>query len=207
MGLSNSITFRNLGEGQPGLVPRHPALGDDRLDRGRPVLRASISSRGRDGLACNPLFDLVGKPDFRDCLRVAGVVSLALRRSTASLLPHTPPVPAKATDPIEKKSAVLESLELMRFRSFAVLVLVAGLIGIMLAFYFACENYFLDDDRRRPDDQVGGLHDDRPDRRGRGDGPRADHGRQARREEDDAPRRRDVGPAVRPLDRSASPGG
>ncbi len=40
---------------------------------------------------------------------------------------------------------MLESLELMRFRSFAVLVVVAGLIGIMLAFYFACENFFLED--------------------------------------------------------------
>jgi hypothetical protein len=41
-------------------------------------------------------------------------------------LPHTPPMPARATDPIDKKSAVLESLELMRFPSFAVLVVITG---------------------------------------------------------------------------------
>jgi MFS family permease len=39
---------------------------------------------------------------------------------------------------------VLESLALMKFRSFAVLVLVAGMIGVVLAFYFACENPFLE---------------------------------------------------------------
>ncbi len=32
----------------------------------------------------------------------------------------------------------------MRFPSFAVLVVITGLIGIMLAFYFACENAFLE---------------------------------------------------------------
>ena len=32
----------------------------------------------------------------------------------------------------------------MRYRSFAVLIVVTGLIGIMLAFYFACENFFLE---------------------------------------------------------------
>ena len=82
-------------------------------------------------------------------------------------LPHTPPIPAKETDPIDGRSAVLESLELMRFRSFAVLVLVAGLIGIMLAFYFACENYFLEAIGVDPT-QTGSVHDDRSDRRGPG---------------------------------------
>src|SRR5262245_1556472 len=92
-----------------------------------------------------PIFALpmVGEPGFRDCLRVAGVVSI-LYALYCLTLPHTPPIPAKETDPIDKKSAILESLELMRYRSFAVLIVVAGLIGIMLAFYFACENYFLE---------------------------------------------------------------
>ena len=88
-------------------------------------------------------YSWVGEPTFRDCLRVPGVVSI-LYGIYCLTLPHTPPTPAKATDPIDKKSAILESLELMRSRSFAVLVLVTGLVGIMLAFYFACENPFLE---------------------------------------------------------------
>ncbi len=75
MGLSNSITFRNLGEAQPGQVPRHPALGDDRLDRRGPLLRL-LPPAGRATPPSSPLFNLVGKPGFRDCLRVAGVVSI-----------------------------------------------------------------------------------------------------------------------------------
>ena len=53
-------------------------------------------------------------------------------------------------------SAVWESLELMRVRSLAVLVVVAGLIGIMLAFYFACEGIFLNS-IGVPEAQVGGY--------------------------------------------------
>ena len=39
----------------------------------------------------------------------------------------------------------------MRFRSFAVLITVSGLIGIMLAFYFACENPFLESIGAKPE--------------------------------------------------------
>lgn len=85
----------------------------------------------------------VGEPTFKDCLRVSGFFSI-LYGLYCLTLPHTPPTPAKESDPIDKKSAILESLELMKFRSFAVLIVVAALIGIMLAFYFACENYFLE---------------------------------------------------------------
>ena len=35
---------------------------------------------------------------------------------------------------------MLESLELLRDRSFAVLIVVSGLVGIMLAFYFGLES-------------------------------------------------------------------
>jgi cyanate permease len=38
---------------------------------------------------------------------------------------------------------VRESFDLMKNRSFAVLVATAGVIGVMLAFYFGCEGYFL----------------------------------------------------------------
>jgi hypothetical protein len=92
-----------------------------------------------------PLFAIpwIGEPGFRDCLRLSGFFS-CLYALYCLTLPHTPPIPAKETDPLDKRSAVLESLELMRFRSFAVLVIVAGVIGIMLAFYFGCETFFLE---------------------------------------------------------------
>ena len=44
----------------------------------------------------------------------------------------------------------------MRFRSFAVLIVVTGLIGIMLAFYFACENFFLESVGVLPE-QIGAV--------------------------------------------------
>ena len=97
----------------------------------------------------------VGTPGFRDCLRVSGFFSV-LYGLYCLTLPHTPPTPAKETDPIDKKSAVLECLELMRFRSFATLVVIAALIGIMLAFYFACENYFLESIGVKPE-QAGAF--------------------------------------------------
>ena len=39
MSLTNSITFRTLGRREPERFPDHPALGDDRLDRGGPLIR------------------------------------------------------------------------------------------------------------------------------------------------------------------------
>ena len=145
MGLTNSITFRNVGEA------RFPGI---RLwgTIGWIVAGLSFAAYLSSGevAAMRPIFDAVGKPSARDCLRVAGIVSF-MYGLFCFALPHTPPVPADAADPIEKKSAVLESLALMRNRSFAVLVVVASLIGIMLAFYFACENFFLQSIGTRPE--------------------------------------------------------
>lgn len=135
MGLSNAITFRSLGEDNQNHFP-------------------AIRFWGTVGWIAAGLFfaaylnwdydvPFLGKPSYRDCLRVSGIFSIVLAIYSLTL-PHTPPVPAKETDPVDKRSAVLECLELMRFRSFAVLVSVAGLVGIMLAFYFALENYFLE---------------------------------------------------------------
>jgi len=135
MGLSNSITFRSLGEDNQNHFP-------------------AIRFWGTVGWIAAGLFfaaylnwdyeiPFLGKPSYRDCLRVSGIVSIVLAIYSLTL-PHTPPAPANETDPVDKRSAVLECLELMRFRSFAVLVTVAGLIGVMLAFYFALENYFLE---------------------------------------------------------------
>jgi hypothetical protein len=171
MALSNSISFRSLGEANQHYFPSIRVWGTlgwiaaglsfeaylnyDKL----PFYQSIFDVLGQHGAfesflsswkssvvpALKQVFDVpfIGKPHFRDCLRVSGAFSL-LYALYCLTLPHTPPVPAKETDPIDKRSAVLESLELMRFRSFAVLVVVAGLIGIMLAFYFACENYFLE---------------------------------------------------------------
>jgi nucleoside transporter len=143
MGLSNSITFRNLGEGHQDQFPGIRLWGTIGWIAAGLFFTFYLESMGKMA-SLDPLFNIVGRPDFRDCLRVAGIVSV-IYAIYCLFLPHTPPVPAKPTDSLEKKSAVLESLTLMRFRSFAVLVLVAGLIGIALAFYFACENYFLVD--------------------------------------------------------------
>ncbi len=171
MGLSNSITFRNLGEGNQNYFPAIRFWGTvgwivaglffaAYLDYNNLTFYQSIFELVGQNSAfesflsfwrasvvplLTQVFKLpfVGEPDFRDCLRVSGFFSI-LYSVYCLTLPHTPPVPAKDTDPIDKRSAVIECLELMRFRSFAVLVVVAGLVGIMLAFYFACENYFLE---------------------------------------------------------------
>jgi MFS family permease len=170
MGLTNSITFRTLGESNQSKFPGIRLWGtigwivaglsfgayldSERLDFLRPFFE--VTGRSADFTTflerwhqisrpvLTPLFATIGQPSFRDCLRIAGFVSLFYGLYCFSL-PHTPPTPAKDTDPIDKKAAWLESLELMRNRSFAVLVIVSALIGIMLAFYFACENYFLAD--------------------------------------------------------------
>ncbi len=153
MGLTNSITFRNVGEGNQDLFPGIRMWGTI----GWIVAGLSFTAyrRGADYAALQPLWDLVSKPSSRDCLRVAGVVSL-IYGAYCFTLPHTPPTVVDRDTPKAKKSAILESLELMRIRSFAVLVVVAGLIGIMLAFYFACENIFLAA-IKTPKEDVGGY--------------------------------------------------
>jgi nucleoside transporter len=171
MGLTNSITFRSLGEAKQNHFPGIRLWGTIGWIAAGISFGAYLDYRHLgffqtifDMLRLHGPFETilswwlanivpaleslhripwVGEPGFRDCLRIPGVVSM-LYALYCLTLPHTPPVPAKETDPIDKKSAVLESLELLRFPSFAVLVFVTGLIGIMLAFYFACENPFLE---------------------------------------------------------------
>ena len=140
MGLSNSITFRTAGEGNQDLFPAIRMWGTfGWIAAG--LFFALYRSSG-DVSALKPLFDLIGSPASRDCLRVAGAVSI-IYGFYCFTLPHTPPAKIREDDPAPKRSAILESLELLRDPSFAVLTLVAGLIGIMLAFYFACEAIFL----------------------------------------------------------------
>ncbi len=140
MGLSNSITFRSVGEGNQDLFPGIRMWGTIGWIAAGLSFTAYLSSADRPEL--KPLFDLVSTPTFRDCLRLSGVVSL-IYGLYCFTLPHTPPTRVEHDTVKVKKSAVLESLELMKVRSFAVLVVVSGLIGIMLAFYFACEGIFL----------------------------------------------------------------
>ena len=153
MGLSNSITFRSLGEANQGQFPGIRLWGTiGWIAAG--FFFAFYLEIATESEALKGFFEAVGKPGFRDCVRVAGVVSV-IYALYCFVLPHTPPVPAKPTDSIEKRSAILESLTLMRFRSFAVLVVVAGLIGIMLAFYFECEGAFLEQRVGVPGTRVG----------------------------------------------------
>ena len=141
MGLSNSITFRTVGEGNQDLFPGIRMWGTFGWIAAGLAFAAYLSSG--ETVALKPLFDLISKPSSRDCLRVAGVVSMVYGLYCFTL-PHTPPTKVEHDTVKVKKSAILESLELLKVRSFAVLVLVSGLIGIMLAFYFACESIFLE---------------------------------------------------------------
>ncbi len=90
-----------------------------------------------------PLFDLVGEPKKLEVLRIPGLISLVFGLYCFAL-PHTPaagPAPATAAP---KKSAFIATLELMKDRSFAVLLLVSGFFGFALYYYyFQCEGRFL----------------------------------------------------------------
>ena len=141
MGLSNSITFRSVGEGNQDRFPGIRMWGTIGW------IAAGLSFAWYLGYAervtfLRPMFDTISLPSFRDCLRLSGFVSL-IYGLYCFTLPHTPPTKVVADSANVKRSAILESLELMKIRSFAVLVVVAGLIGILLAFYFACEGIFL----------------------------------------------------------------
>jgi nucleoside transporter len=153
MGLTNSITFRTAGEGNQDLFPGVRLWGTIGWIAAGLSFAAYRSSA--DLPALQPLFALISKPASRDCLRVSGFVSL-LYGLYCFTLPHTPPIRVEHDTAKVKKNAILESLELLRVRSFAVLVFVAGLIGIMLAFYFACENIFLKD-IGTPEEKIGGY--------------------------------------------------
>ena len=137
MGLTNSITFKSMGEEAFASVRLWGTIGW--IAAGNFF---ALYLESKDVPALQSLFQFIGEPSARDCLRVAGAASI-LYGLYCFILPHTPPAPAQSTDSLEKRSAFIESLALMKDRSFAVLTCVSALIGIMLAFYFACENDFL----------------------------------------------------------------
>jgi nucleoside transporter len=153
MGLSNSITFRNVGEGNQDLFPSVRLWGT--IGWIAAGFAFTFYRESSDLPALQSFFELVSKPSSRDSFRVAGVVSI-LYSFYCLTLPHTPPTKVEHDTQKVKRSAFLESLELLRVPSFAVLVFVAGLIGIMLAFYFACEGDFLKA-IKVPETRVGGY--------------------------------------------------
>ena len=144
MGLTNSISFKSMGE---DAFPSIRLWGTIGWIAAGNFFAYYLESK--DIPALKAFYGLVGEPAARDCLRVAGAISL-LYGLYCFALPHTPPSPAKPTDSLDKRSAFLESLALMKDGSFAVLTCVSALIGIMLAFYFACENDFLASIGTRP---------------------------------------------------------
>ncbi len=140
MGLSNAIAFKALGEANAKYF-------------------AWVRNLGTIGWIAAGFFFTWYLYNFKpegvlECFKLAGYVSIAYG-VFSWFLPHTPPTPAKATDPVDKKSTLIESLELLKNPSFAVLVFTAGVIGIMLAFYFGCEGTFLTDKVGIKEEEVG----------------------------------------------------
>jgi nucleoside transporter len=149
IGLTNSLSFRSLGEQNQAMFPSIRVWGTAGWIAAGLFFASYLEYKSFWPSSVVPMWEslfnlsFVGEPTFRDCLRLSGFFSI-LYGFYCLTLPHTPPAPAKATDPIDKKSAVLETLELMRFRSFSVLIAIAALIGILLAFFFTAENFFLE---------------------------------------------------------------
>ena len=162
MGLTNSITFRSMSEAESVNFPLIRLWGTV----GWIVAGLGYSAylyygkREDSPLAAITSIGFIGRPNFRDCLRLPAALSI-LYGFYCLTLPHTPPVKVGTDGPPgglaetsqagqdsrtkPRRSAIVKGLALMRHRSFAVLVVVAGLIGIMLAFYFGCENFFIAD--------------------------------------------------------------
>ncbi len=157
MGLSNSITFRALGDKDSVKFPLIRLWGTVGWIAAGMLYGEYLLQGKSEASFLGGLFATIGKPAFKDCLRLPAVLSV-IYGIYCLTLPHTPPVKVRDSElggdrgaPKPQKSAVLESLELMKNRSFAVLVIVTGLVGIMLAFYFGCENFFLGDIGTEPE--------------------------------------------------------
>ena len=142
--LTNSISFRTLGEANQEKFAYIRAFGTVGWIIAGLLYGEYLGLRGTENGLFSGIFEWFGEPSFRDCLRLPGVISLVYAAYCLTL-PHTPPVPPNAIGAADRRSAITESFALMRNPSFAVLIVVSGLIGIMLAFYFGLENYFLGD--------------------------------------------------------------
>lgn len=167
VGLTNSITFRALGDEHVSLFAPIRLWGTIGWLAATFLVGLYLDVNSTNTPILKPFFDLVGEPGKYEVLRIPGLISLVLGLYCFAL-PHTPPVlrPAAAAGPEEsafveglesrtppaprpaaaagpKKSAFIESLELMKDRSFAVLLLVCGFFGFALYYYFQCEGRFL----------------------------------------------------------------
>lgn len=141
VGLTNSLTFRALGEGNQNQFPMIRFFGTIGWVLGSLALAWYLAS-GKVA-ALQPLFNLVGAPSNKDILRFPGLISIVYG-FYCFLLPHTPPTTVTTETGGEKKSAFAESLGLLKIPSFATLIIVAGLYGVLLYYYFQNENLFLD---------------------------------------------------------------
>jgi nucleoside transporter len=83
-----------------------------------------------------PMRDLLGQRQMRDCLYLAGGLSLVLGLFSL-MLPHTPP-----TKKAERPWAFVEAVRLMRHRDFAVLAVVVFFLATELAFYYQLSPIF-----------------------------------------------------------------
>ncbi len=146
VGLTNSLTFRALGEEHASQFAPIRLWGTIGWLAASFLLGRYLFLNSTAAPMLKPLFDLVGEPTKREVLRIPGLISLIFGLYCFAL-PHTPPVAAGARVDkgagVAKKSAFVESLELMKDRSFAILLLVSGLYGFALYYYFQCEGQFL----------------------------------------------------------------
>ncbi|MFQ5811537.1 MAG: MFS transporter, partial [Armatimonadota bacterium] len=83
-----------------------------------------------------PMRDVLGQRQMRDCLYLAGGLSLILGFFSL-MLPHTPP-----TKKAERPWAFVEAVKLMRYRDFAVLAVVVFFLATELAFYYQLSPIF-----------------------------------------------------------------
>src|SRR5271157_4755314 len=142
VGLTTSLTFRALGEKQANQFAHIRFWGTIGWLLATFLVGRYLFLSSSTAPFLKPFFDLVGEPGKMEVLRIPGLISLLLGVYCFAL-PHTPPVPATAGAAGVKKSAFIESLELMKDRSFAVLVLVSGFLAFCLYYYFQCEGKFL----------------------------------------------------------------
>jgi nucleoside transporter len=159
VGLTNSLTFRALGEEHASLFAPIRLWGTIGWLLATFLVGLYLDLSSTTTPVLKPFFDLVGEPGKYEVLRIPGLISLAFGLYCFAL-PHTPPIagtgPKAAAQldelvelagdtpsAVPKKSAFIESLELMKDRSFAILLLVSGIFGFALYYYFQCEGRFL----------------------------------------------------------------
>ena len=142
VGLTNSLTFHALGEKHASLFAPIRLWGTIGWLLATNLVALYLDLSSQTSPILKPFFDLVGEPGKYEVLRIPGLISLVLG-FYCFVLPHTPPAGQAATAKGPKKSAFMESLGLMKDRSFAVLLLVAGFFGFALYYYFQCEGRFL----------------------------------------------------------------